>query len=153
MSPARSDATGRTRPEHNASGATGYRFAIAKQQRPADARVLVLVVLSETRRLHFCIDLVCESVAMLLLRLPEEVLAGAASSAVRIRSLRNPPVDSRSPAAGARPNRSTPWEDFPLDGDPESRHPVGCLATRHYRRSPEPVDSIGGFQAGKTRRC
>jgi hypothetical protein len=70
---------------------------------------------------------ICEDVAML----SRGGAPSGASSAVKIRPLRNLTVDSRTPAAGARPNRSTPWEDFPLDGDPESRLPgqVSCDAS------------------------
>jgi hypothetical protein len=70
------------------------------------------------------------------------------------RPMRNPPVDSRGPAAGARPNRSTPREDFPAGRRPGIPTPGRAwFATRRYRSSSEPVASIDGFPAGKTRRC
>jgi hypothetical protein len=57
---------------------------------------------------------ICEDVAML----SRGGAPSGASSAVKIRPLRNLTVDSRTPAAGARPNRSTPWEDFPARRGP-----------------------------------
>jgi hypothetical protein len=53
------------------------------------------------------------------------------SSAVKLRPLRNPPVDSRTPATGARPNRSTPREDFPARRGPGIPPPgrVSCDAS------------------------